>query len=98
MWVRVLVSDTMTSPTRFIRLLSDDTRREILLSLRDEDSINPFPDDTSDQRRIIQLHHVHLPLLAEYDLIEWDRDTGTVTRGENFDAVAAGLPQPDKMT
>lgn len=70
-------------------------RREILLSLRDDEPINPFPDDDSEQHRIIQLHHVHLPLLADYGLIEWNRDTGAVTRGENFGAITVGLSQRD---
>lgn len=35
----------------------------------------------------IRTHHVHLPKLAEYDYIEWDRDTHVVTRGPDFDDV-----------
>lgn len=35
----------------------------------------------------IRDYHVHLPKLAEYDYIDWDRDAHVVTRGPDFDDV-----------
>ena len=32
----------------------------------------------------VALRHVHLPKLAEADLIDWDREAGTVSRGPRF--------------
>lgn len=31
------------------------------------------------------LHHVHLPKLADHDMIMWDYETGTISRGPRFD-------------
>jgi hypothetical protein len=33
------------------------------------------------------LHHNHLPKLQSHGMIEWDRDTQTVSRGEAFEEV-----------
>ncbi|MWV64305.1 transcriptional regulator [Halorubrum sp. JWXQ-INN 858] len=35
----------------------------------------------------VLLHHGHLPKLADYGLIEWDRDEDEVHKGPNFDDV-----------
>ena len=42
---------------------------------------------TGVERAKIELHHNHLPKLAEHDVIEWDQEKGVVTRGPAFDAV-----------
>ena len=34
---------------------------------------------------LLRLHHVHLPKLADYGFIEWDRDAHVVTKGPRFD-------------
>lgn len=70
-----------------MRALSEGSRRRILIALHDEEHIQPFSGDGDEGDRAIQLHHVHLPLLAEKDLIAWNRDTGTVRRGDDFGAV-----------
>ncbi|WP_265108877.1 DUF7344 domain-containing protein [Halosolutus halophilus] len=36
---------------------------------------------------LLRIHHVHLPRLAAYGLIEWDRDGHVVTKGPRFDEV-----------
>ncbi|WP_276272544.1 DUF7344 domain-containing protein [Haloarcula litorea] len=43
-------------------------------------------DDALDAE-LVELHHTHLPKLADADVIEWDRETGVVTRGPAFDEV-----------
>ncbi|WP_135304344.1 DUF7344 domain-containing protein [Haloarcula amylovorans] len=35
----------------------------------------------------LELVHVHLPKLAEADLVEWDQSAGVVSRGPAFDEV-----------
>jgi len=80
------------------RILSRPVRRRILTALartnsRDEEdeelSLEEFA--TEDDRPgafLTSLHHVHLPRLAEAGFIEWDRETGTITRGPRYDEIA----------
>lgn len=78
--------------TRSIGLLSDETRRRILQVLHENpgilstedlaeqliaDSDDATPADT--ERLQIRLHHVHLPKLAEYGLINWDKQEQAVS-------------------
>ncbi|MFC6977078.1 transcriptional regulator [Halomicroarcula sp. GCM10025709] len=35
--------------------------------------------------------HIHLPILAEADYIDWDRDAGTISQGPRFDEIQAVL-------
>lgn len=39
----------------------------------------------------VVLYHAHLPKLAERGLIEWERDTNTVSRGPKFVAIEPAL-------
>ena len=39
----------------------------------------------------IQLHHVDLPLLEDLDLIQWNRDTHSVTHGSKYDELRPRL-------
>ncbi len=41
----------------------------------------------ADCTTMVDLHHVHLPLLEEYGFITWDRATGRVTRGPQFQKI-----------
>jgi hypothetical protein len=38
-------------------------------------------------RQTTQLYHVHLPKMADTDVIEWDEEAATVSRGPAFEAV-----------
>lgn len=71
--------------------LSDGRRRQLLIALRKEEQIRPFAGDGDTGDGAIQLHHVHLPLLEKHDLVAWNRETGTVQRGEDFEAVESIL-------
>jgi hypothetical protein len=84
----------MTDFDGVMRALSEWRRRQILDALRDEERIDPFPDD--ERERTIQLHHVHLPLLEEHGLVAWNRETGSVRRGSEFDAVEPVLTALDE--
>ena len=70
-----------------IHALSDGSRQEILITLRDQKRIHPFSGDGDKPDRAIQFHHVHLPLLEENDLVAWNQDTGIMRRGDGFEAV-----------
>lgn len=77
----------MTNFDEVMRALSDSRRLEIVDSLREEEVVRPFSDDGDGRNPAIQLHHVHLPLLEEKNLVEWNRNTGTVRKGDEFDVV-----------
>ena len=36
---------------------------------------------------LVRLHHVHLPKLADFGFVEWDRDAHVVARGPRFDEI-----------
>lgn len=44
----------------------------------------------------IRIHHVHLPKLAEYSYIEWDRDAHVTTQGPKFDDMRPLLEAVDE--
>lgn len=76
-------------------LLASEDRRRILLRMLRADT-QEFPLSLSDDlikrpgEPIVEYHmtyHCHLPKLADSDVIEWDVDEETVTRGAAFDQV-----------
>ena len=75
------------------RALANVYRRRILVSLMDHNpqavqlGASNAPDETDDERRMIELHHIHLPKLEEYDYISWDRETQEVEKGPRFDEI-----------
>ncbi|WP_178917873.1 hypothetical protein [Natronomonas gomsonensis] len=75
--------------------LSDGRRRQILIALRTDEEVRPFSGDGDEGDGAIQLHHVHLPLLEKNDLVVWNRETGTVNRGDDFEAVESILTALD---
>jgi len=55
--------------------------------------VRSAPDEVADE-----LRETHLPALEEAGYIEWDRETGTIAQGPNFEEAAAhvaDLPSPD---
>ena len=76
--------------------LSHPYRRRILDLLfnqnpRDEAefSANELADDADEfDRLVLEIHHRHLPKLAEADFIDWDREADVITRGPRFEEIA----------
>ncbi|WP_247001317.1 DUF7344 domain-containing protein [Halosolutus gelatinilyticus] len=80
-------------------ILADDYRRCTLIALleetdrREETSRTAnrhLPDDVAlgeagRDKRILELRHCHLPMLADSELIAWDRDANEIARGPRFD-------------
>lgn len=60
--------------------LADDSRRQLLVDLLDHNprriakpSVDPQESGTVDTE-LIRMTHFHLPKLADYGFIEWDRE------------------------
>lgn len=80
---------------QMLSCLSDRTRRRVLTALtehnpRQAEEFEPS-DLTSAKREYeefeVELYHNHLPRLRDAGFIEWDRDSGTITRGPRFDEI-----------
>jgi hypothetical protein len=82
---------------RVFKALSAEPRRQVVATLLDappdgtvalpESAVNPnVPPDPGDLRR--DLHHHHLPLLADGGFVEWERDPLVATRGPRFEEAA----------
>lgn len=75
-----------------LEILSNVHRRRLVLSLlaHNPQSDRPAEPDRSDRAvgergLAIELRHVHLPKLAAAGYVDWNRSTGTVTKGPRFD-------------
>lgn len=71
--------------------LTDGHRRRLLVALVDHN-----PQTTTEPARVpqespaevqVRMHHVHLPKLADYGFVEWDRDERVVIKGPRFDEI-----------
>lgn len=72
--------------------IGDAQRRDLLISLLQDSSVDsPVAvapgDDAETRRRRLRMKHVHLPKLADYGFIDWDRNTDEITKGRNFDEI-----------
>ena len=76
--------------------LSHPYRRRILARLHDHNpreeasfSTDSVADDSEDADRVaIEIHHRHLPKLADAGFVDWDREAEVVRRGPRFDEIA----------
>ncbi|WP_247731037.1 hypothetical protein [Halovivax limisalsi] len=77
--------------------LSSEPRRQLIVSLLDAEANEPVPLPESavmsnvppDPETLrLELHHVHLPMLAELGFITWETDPLVAARGPQFDEVA----------
>lgn len=80
--------------------LRSEPRRTLLIALADESPDQPvhLPEGairsavSRDPAQMqVELEHVHLPLLADKDFIEWEREPFVAVRGENFTHVEVVL-------
>jgi len=73
--------------------LGDVQRRRILIALLDHNPQDDSPvavvgdGDADAVERLVSMEHVHLPKLADYGYIDWDRESHEVSKGENFDEI-----------
>ena len=76
--------------------LSHPYRRRILTRLHDHNprdessfSTDSVADDTDDEDRLLlEIHHQHLPKLAEAGFVDWDREEKVVRRGPRIAEIA----------
>lgn len=85
--------------SRVFEALANPYRRQLLFALfesnpQDDDAFDPLhllkqrePIDDLDATRVT-LHHVHLPKLVDRGFIEWDRESGEISKGPNWDEIA----------
>lgn len=79
-----------------LEALGHPFRRRILTRLHDrnprdeaEFSAAELADDADGSHRLeLDIHHNHLPRLAEAGFVDWDRDENVVTRGPRFPEIA----------
>lgn len=74
--------------------LSDGRRRKLLVALldhgpRETSAVGPGDGDgeTSAVECLVAMNHLHLPKLAEYRFVDWDRSAHEVERGPRFDEI-----------
>lgn len=84
--------------SELFEILSHEYRRRILMAVAQH---NPQDDDITSEAVAdehegdagalghlnMQLYHTHLPKLAGSGFVDWDRDSGTVTRGPRFEEI-----------
>lgn len=81
-----------TNKTQLDELLSclaNETRRRIIVALRAADSSERVDEQSlltrATEQSAIELQHVHLPMLDDVGLVEWEPDHDVVARGPYFD-------------
>jgi hypothetical protein len=79
-----------------LSVLSNGHRRRLLLALTEESphntptvSSDPVEADGGVREHAIAMHHSHLPRLEDHGLIDWNQETGEVTKGSQFDDIEA---------
>jgi hypothetical protein len=86
--------------------IRDPARRRILLAISDHNpreiteftksKFAPVNGGEADPEQLeLQLHHSHLPRLAEKGYIDWNPEAQTIRRGPNFDDIAPLLKLMD---
>ncbi|WP_265110420.1 helix-turn-helix domain-containing protein [Halosolutus halophilus] len=85
-------STDKTSLSEVFDVLTHGSRRRILLELADHNPRTAAEFEAEEfavgegnhDSPKIELHHTHLPALADAGFINWDSQTGTITRGPRF--------------
>lgn len=78
---------------RLFEALANVHRRRLLFALVDDESqdvseLAGVPWSLSEsEETMVNKRHVHLPKLADYGFIEWDRNDQLVSRGPQFDEI-----------
>ena len=81
---------------RLFDMLRDPYRRQLLVALlhhnpQDDDDVDPLDlvdDDTDVDTLETELVHVHLPKLENMGVVDWNRETGEISKGPEWNEVA----------
>lgn len=93
------VLDAQSPASRVFDVLSNRYRRQLLLALleanpQNEDDLDPLdllsPEEGTDGLEVTQMKlvHGHLPKLADIGFIDWDRETGAISTGPNWEEIS----------
>lgn len=87
-------SATQTRADELFDALGHRQRRELLVALLDHNpqDMTPtvaeeVPDEAAPVEEVVEMTHIHLPKLAEYGYITYDRETEEVSKGPAFDEI-----------
>ena len=79
---------------KLLDALSNIQRRSLLVALLEHNHQDDWPivivDDDNEKDEItelIRMKHIHLPKLAEYGFIAWDRTNNEVSKGPAFEEI-----------
>ncbi|WP_200895674.1 hypothetical protein [Halorubrum saccharovorum] len=83
-----------TSFDAMMNSLANVQRRRMLVALLEhnpqDDVLAVLVDSESESdavERLVSMHHIHLPKLANHGFIDWDKDSHKVTKGPKFDEI-----------
>ncbi|WP_135302270.1 DUF7344 domain-containing protein [Haloarcula amylovorans] len=91
--------DSRPPDSRVFEAFANRYRRQLLLALftanpQNDDDIDPLnllrESETEDDPEVtrVTLRHVHLPKLADSGFIEWDRESGEISKGPDWEQIA----------
>lgn len=86
-------ADGAVSLDEQLDVLGHTSRRRLLLELSDRNPIErsdvgPLAPNGAERTRFEQeLYHRHLPKLDSAKVVDWDRESATIRRGDRFDAI-----------
>lgn len=79
---RILIHPTRRTLIRRLRTIETPTKlRTVAAELAETERVE------TPERAEMMLHHVHLPKLADAEVLEYDPDTGVIRTNETTDAV-----------
>jgi hypothetical protein len=82
---------TSSKVDRIMNVLSNQQRRAILYRLKREERLQPFQGPDALGSSDVELYHVHLPKLDAAGYIDWNRETGEVMKGSQYDEIETFL-------